>query len=216
MGRFGDHCRRTSLSDSNCSTGAWTVRHSESRWFRHKSAQQLYERSSPASGASGGSGKDKTSHSGHFCRNDFRLQVASGSARSAVYSILRWQRSLQCSRFQYRVRSHRGSPLANGILAHADETDDSNSPSQSHPGCGVVPAALAAGEQFHITGTHFIRAVALGYDIGPRVTITLGGQQFEAESHWSTHSISPLFGAAAAAGCAARLDAQQMRWMLGY
>jgi len=106
--------------------------------------------------------------------------------------------------------------LTNGVLAHADETDDSHSPSQCHPGCAVIPAALAVGEQFSITGTHFVRAVTLGYDIGPRVTMTLGGQQFEAQSHWSTHSIAPLFGAAAAAGCAAGLSAQQMRWMLGY
>jgi 2-methylcitrate dehydratase PrpD len=106
--------------------------------------------------------------------------------------------------------------LVNGMLAHADETDDSHSPSQSHPGCAVVPAALAAGERFRISGAHFLRSVALGYDIGTRVTVTLGGQQFEAGSHWSTHSISPLFGAAAAASCAASLNAQQMRWMLGY
>ena len=106
--------------------------------------------------------------------------------------------------------------LTNGVLAHADETDDSHSPSQSHPGCAIIPAALAAGERFGISGTHFLRAVALGYDIGPRFTMTLGGQRFEAESHWSTHSISPLFGAAAAASCAANLDVQQMRWMLGY
>ncbi len=106
--------------------------------------------------------------------------------------------------------------LTNGMLAHADETDDSHSPSQSHPGCAVVPAALAVGERFGISGAHFLRAVALGYDIGPRFTVTLGGQRFEAESHWSTHSISPLFGAAAAASCAASLNAQQMRWMLGY
>jgi len=106
--------------------------------------------------------------------------------------------------------------LTNGVLAHADETDDSHAPSQSHPGCAVVPAALAAGERFGISGTHFLRAVTLGYDIGPRFTMTLGGQQFEAESHWSTHSISPLFGAAAAAGCAASLNAAQMRFLLGY
>lgn len=108
------------------------------------------------------------------------------------------------------------SAMTNGMLAHSDETDDSHSPSQSHPGCAVVPAALAAGEHFHINGTHFIRAITLGYDIGTRVTMTLGSQQFEAESHWSTHSIAPLFGAAAAASCAAGLNAQQMRWMLGY
>jgi 2-methylcitrate dehydratase PrpD len=106
--------------------------------------------------------------------------------------------------------------MTNGVLAHADETDDSHAPSQSHPGCAVVPAALAAGERFGISGTHFLRAVTLGYDIGPRFTMTLGGQQFEAESHWSTHSISPLFGAAAAAGCAASLNAAQMRFLLGY
>jgi 2-methylcitrate dehydratase PrpD len=106
--------------------------------------------------------------------------------------------------------------LTNGMLAHADETDDSHSPSQSHPGCAVVPAAFAAGEQFQINGTHFLRAVALGYDVGTRVTMTLGGQKFEAESHWSTHSISPLFCAAAAAACASGLNAQEMRWLLGY
>ena len=52
--------------------------------------------------------------------------------------------------------------LTNGVLAHADETDDSHAPSQSHPGCAVVPAALAAGERFGISGTHFLRAVEIG------------------------------------------------------
>ena len=46
--------------------------------------------------------------------------------------------------------------LANGVLAHADETDDSHSASQSHPGCAVVPAALAAGEEHGIDGTRFL------------------------------------------------------------
>ncbi len=32
--------------------------------------------------------------------------------------------------------------LANGVLAHADETDDSHGPSRSHPGVSVVPAAF--------------------------------------------------------------------------
>src|SRR5437868_8255142 len=45
--------------------------------------------------------------------------------------------------------------LANGMLAHSDETDDTHSFSQSHPGCSVVPAALALGEQFGIDGSRF-------------------------------------------------------------
>ena len=106
--------------------------------------------------------------------------------------------------------------LVNGMLAHSDETDDSHALSHSHPGCAVVPAALAAGEQFGIDGTRFLRAVALGYDIGPRVTMTLGGLPYQMETHRASHSIAGTFGAAAAAGCAANLNAQQMRWLLDY
>jgi 2-methylcitrate dehydratase PrpD len=106
--------------------------------------------------------------------------------------------------------------LANGVMAHADETDDSHGRSQSHPGSAVVPAALAAAEKFGVDGTGFIRAVALGYDLGPRVTMALGGVKFRTESHRSTHSIAGTFGASAAAGCIARLNAQQMRWLLDY
>jgi 2-methylcitrate dehydratase PrpD len=106
--------------------------------------------------------------------------------------------------------------LANGMLAHSDETDDSHAPSQSHPGCGILPGALAAGERFGIDGEHFVRAVTLGYDVGPRVTMTLGAEPYEHDSHRSTHSIATDFGAAAAAGCAADLNGQQMRWLLDY
>ncbi len=104
----------------------------------------------------------------------------------------------------------------NGMLAHADETDDSHAPSHSHPGCSIVPSALASGEQFGISGTRFLRAVALGYDIGARATITLGGFPFQMETHRSSHNIAANFGSAAAAGCSADLNAQQMRWVLDY
>ena len=106
--------------------------------------------------------------------------------------------------------------FVNGMLAHSDETDDSNEFSQSHPGCAVVPATLAAGEKFAIDGTRFLRAVTLGYDIGPRMTISFGAIDFRNNSHKSTHAISSIFGSAAAAGCAANLNAQQMRWLLDY
>jgi 2-methylcitrate dehydratase PrpD len=104
----------------------------------------------------------------------------------------------------------------NGMLAHSDETDDSNEFSQSHPGCSIVPATLAAGEKFGIDGTRFLRAVTLGYDVGPRMTISFGSIDFRNNSHKSTHAISSVFGSAAAAGCAANLNAQQMRWLLDY
>jgi 2-methylcitrate dehydratase PrpD len=106
--------------------------------------------------------------------------------------------------------------MANGMLAHSDETDDSHAPSHSHPGCAVVPAALAIGERSGIDGARLVRAVALGYDVGPRVTMALGGLPFQIKTHHSAHSIAGTFGAAAAAACAAGLSAQQMRWVLDY
>src|SRR2546427_3302547 len=106
--------------------------------------------------------------------------------------------------------------LANGVLAHADETDDSHGPSRSHPGVSVVPAALAAGERFAIAGTHFLRAVTLGYDVGTRVTMSMGGPAYQTAPHRSTHGTVAAFAAGAAAGCAASLNAQQMRLLLDY
>ncbi len=106
--------------------------------------------------------------------------------------------------------------LANGVMAHADETDDSHNESRSHPGCAVVPAALAAGEVYGIDGPGLLRAVTLGYDIGPRVVMAMGGAGFSYDSSLSTHSIAGTFGAGAAAACAAGLDARQMRWVLDY
>jgi 2-methylcitrate dehydratase PrpD len=106
--------------------------------------------------------------------------------------------------------------FANAMLAHSDETDDSHAPSQSHPGCSVVPAALAVGEQFGIDGTRFLRAVVLGYDVGTRVTMTIGSPGFQSQNHLSTHSIAGTFGSSAAAASSAGLSAQQMRWVLDY
>src|ERR1700676_3425 len=101
--------------------------------------------------------------------------------------------------------------FANGELAHADESDDDYTAGGAHPGCAVVPATLAIGEQFEISGTHFLRAVTLGYDIGMRAYKTLKGGVLT-----ETHNLVGTMGAAAASGCVASLNVQQMRWMLDY
>jgi len=105
--------------------------------------------------------------------------------------------------------------LANGMLAHADETDDSHAPSLCHPGCAVVPAALAMGERQGGNGTQLLRAVALGYDIGTRLNMALHAYDFREAGH-STHSFGPMFGAAAAAGALAGVNADSARWLLSY
>src|SRR5437764_14295332 len=101
------------------------------------------------------------------------------------------------------------------MLAHADETDDSHAPSLTHPGCGIVPAALAMAEREEATGEAFLRAVALGYDVGCRLTLALDAYQFREDGH-STHSFGPMFGAAAAAAALALLNERQVRHCLSF
>jgi 2-methylcitrate dehydratase PrpD len=113
------------------------------------------------------------------------------------------------------VTTAENAALANGMLAHADETDDSHAPSLTHPGCGIVPAALAMAEREAASGEALLRAVALGYDVGCRLTMALDAYQFREDGH-STHSFGPMFGAAAAAAAIARFDERQVRHCLSY
>jgi 2-methylcitrate dehydratase PrpD len=113
------------------------------------------------------------------------------------------------------VTSATNAALANGMLGHADETDDSHAPSLTHPGCGIVPAALAMAEREQANGSAFLRAVALGYDVGCRMTMALHAYDFREVGH-STHTFGPMFGAAAAAGSLAGLKYDQVRHALSY
>jgi 2-methylcitrate dehydratase PrpD len=105
--------------------------------------------------------------------------------------------------------------FANAMAAHADETDDSHLGGRFHPGCAVVPAALALGEARGASGTALLRAVVAGYDVGARATPALGFSAPRSGTH-STHCLGANFGAAAAAGALAGLDARQCEYLLSY
>jgi 2-methylcitrate dehydratase PrpD len=105
--------------------------------------------------------------------------------------------------------------LANGMMAHADETDDSHLAARCHMGCAVVPAALAMAEREGASGAALLDAVVLGYDIGARFNLSLNLGPI-ASYALCTHSHGPSFGAAAAAGALAGLDADRARHLLAY
>lgn len=105
--------------------------------------------------------------------------------------------------------------FVNAMSAHADESDDSHLEGKFHPGCGVVPAALALAEERDVSCGALLRAIALGYDYGARFTKALGMTTPRSWTH-STHCIGANFGAAAAAGALAGLSAPQCRSLLAY
>ncbi len=105
--------------------------------------------------------------------------------------------------------------LANGIAAHADETDDSHAAAFVHPGSAIVPSALAVAEKTRADGERFLRAVVLGYDVGCRLTRALDVKSFSRAAR-STHGFGGTFGAGAAAGALLGLKAPSMRHLLSY
>ena len=105
--------------------------------------------------------------------------------------------------------------LANGMLAHADETDDTHPPSRTHPGSGVVPAALAIAERDQLQGAQALRAVVLGYDVCARIMLSIGELHFRHTGHHPS-TFGRLFGAAATAAALLKLNSRQMRFVLSY
>src|SRR2546423_1315945 len=105
--------------------------------------------------------------------------------------------------------------LANGMFAHADETDDFEPVTKAHPGSHVVPAALAMAEREGRSGADLLAAVTLGYDVCCRFLLALR-PDLARGSHRSAEGTSSTMGAAAAAASLARLDEKGMRYALSY
>jgi 2-methylcitrate dehydratase PrpD len=105
--------------------------------------------------------------------------------------------------------------FVNAMFGHADETDDFEPTTKAHPGCVVVPTALAMGEREGRSGMDVIRAVTLGYDLCCRLLFALGPDHVRA-THRSAEGTSSTFGSLGAAAALARLDETEMRYAISY
>lgn len=108
--------------------------------------------------------------------------------------------------------------FANSGLANALDADETLLNS-SHHACCTVPPALALAEAHNLGGKELIAAVAVGYEIGARVsqslTIARVNERGDIERFPTTGLGWAVFGAAAAAGKALALDAAQFAHALG-
>ena len=105
--------------------------------------------------------------------------------------------------------------LVNGMFGHADETDDFEPVTKAHPGCSVIPAALAMAERENSSGPELLRAVALGYDLCCRFLLALDPDAVRG-GHRSAEGTSSTMGSVGAAAALAGLDAAGMRYALSY
>ncbi|MFS8204251.1 MmgE/PrpD family protein [Streptomyces sp. CWNU-52B] len=109
--------------------------------------------------------------------------------------------------------------LANGVLAHSLDYDDTHLPSVLHPSASVVPAALAAAETAGADGRRTIHAVAVGLEVCVRLGMagydraTGNSTYFEHGQHAT--SICGALGGAVAAGLLLGLTVDQLVDVLG-
>ena len=109
-------------------------------------------------------------------------------------------------------RDDETAALVNGGLAHIVEMDDLDRASVVHPGCVVVPAALAVAEATGASGAAFLDAVVVGYEAAVRVGESVGRSHY-AQFH-NTATCGP-YGSASAAAALLGLDDERTVWALG-
>ncbi len=100
-----------------------------------------------------------------------------------------------------------------GAAGHGLELDDGHRPGSVHPGCVVVPAALAAGYVQGTSGPAFMTAVTAGYEVVAR--IAAAAQPGLRRRGFHATGACGAFGAAAAVGALRGLDAAAMENALG-
>ena len=99
-----------------------------------------------------------------------------------------------------------------GALTHILETDDLHRASVTHPGCVVVPVALALGLRDRASGLAVLRAVLQGYEAMCRIGNAVGPAHYRI---WHNTATCGPFGSAMAAASLLALDASQAQHALG-
>ncbi len=107
-----------------------------------------------------------------------------------------------------------GAAFLNGALGHSLDFDDTHAAGSLHPGCPVIPAALAAGEMTGASGADVLAGIIAGYEITCRTALALpAGEHYDRGYHPT--ATCGAFGAAAAAARVFGLDAEGVASALG-
>lgn len=101
--------------------------------------------------------------------------------------------------------------MANSILAHARDYDDTHDDAILHAGISVIPSALSVAEaRGGVSGPDLLAAVAVGVDIVSRI-----GRAIRTPLSWMRTATLGTFGAAVAAARILGLDAEGVERALG-
>jgi 2-methylcitrate dehydratase PrpD len=128
-----------------------------------------------------------------FSSSLFGLQ--SPGARAAVEAARKtWGAGSAQSWFSATRLPPAGAAFANSAVASMLDIDDGHRAAAGHPGASIIPAVLAEADVSETTADRLLTAIAVGYEIGIRVSAARDFTRLEtlASGLWSAH------GAAAA------------------
>jgi 2-methylcitrate dehydratase PrpD len=136
-----------------------------------------------------------------------------GTKETSFHAAERFVRNLRASGISTAMASGlktnaEWAVLVNGVAAHAVDFDDWHSAGGVHPGCIVIPAALAIAEERDSTGREFLKSVVVGYETMIRIGVLCGNRGFGIGFHPT--STCGVFGALAAVSSLLGLDAKQV------
>jgi 2-methylcitrate dehydratase PrpD len=106
-----------------------------------------------------------------------------------------------------------GAALVNGVGTHGEDFDDTLEGSPIRVGASVIPAVLAAGERFGLSGERVLLGIVGGFEALCRINAVAPGAIHKANFH--PVSVIGTLGAAAGVGVALGLDAQRLAMTIG-
>jgi len=101
--------------------------------------------------------------------------------------------------------------FVNGTLAHALDFDDTAADTLAHPSASVLPALLALGEKYTLSGRELLTAYILGLEVFYRVALASKGLMMG----WHRTSVFGAIAAAAASAKLIKLNVEQIRTAIG-
>jgi 2-methylcitrate dehydratase PrpD len=99
-----------------------------------------------------------------------------------------------------------------GALIHTLEMDDLHKLSVTHPGCVVVPAAIAVAAREGLSGKQLLVSILQGYEAMCRIGNSVGRSHYKI---WHSTATCGPYGSAMAAACLLELSPEQHVWALG-
>ena len=136
---------------------------------------------------------------------DAVVNAIAGTRTSVGKVVMEWRRSMET------VDSGRQAFLG-GALIHTLEMDDLHKMSVTHPGCVVVPAALAVAAREGLSGKRLLIAILQGYEAMCRIGNAVGRSHYKV---WHSTATCGPYGSAMAASCLLELSPEQHVWALG-